>query len=179
MDGCCQASQGVAIHFGLLEKEEECKAAQRLAAMIRENGGRLNFGIVGAKTVPDSLARYGECQLAYDMLLQDGFPSYRHWVDMGVTALPEHWDRTASHNHHMFSDVCRFYVQCIAGLGIPDFTKKEITFTPGFPEQLMWADAKTLTPDGEFSCRWERIDEGIRFTYHIPKDYKADVKMYR
>ena len=152
--GSCQASQGVAIHFGLLEKEEECKAAHRLAAMIRENGRRLNFGIVGAKTVPDSLARYGECQLAYDILLQDGFPSYRHWVNMGVTALPEHWDGTASHNHHMFSDVCRFFVQCIAGLGIPNFAKKEITFTPDFPRQLTWADAKTLTPDGEFACRW-------------------------
>lgn len=173
--GCCQTSQGVAIHFGLLEAAEERKAAARLAEMIRANGGWLDFGIVGARTVPDALARYGECQLAYDMLLYDGFPSYRHWIDMGATALLEHWDGTASHNHHMFSDVCRFFIQYVAGLGVPDFAGRKIVFTPNFPRQLTWAQAHTMTPDGEFYCRWERSSEGIRLTYRVPAGYQASV----
>lgn len=175
--GSCQASQGIAIHFGLLEKEDEHHALQRLVEMIHENKGRLDFGIVGAKTVPDSLARYGHCQLACDLLLSSRFPSYRHWLDLGCTALLEHWDGTASQNHHMFSDICRFFIQYIAGLGIPDFQHKKITFSPNFPRQFTWAQAQTQTPDGSFFCRWERIGHNIQFILQIPDNYRMSLQL--
>lgn len=175
--GHCQTAQGAAVYFGLLKGEDAALAAKRLAEMVIENGGRLDYGIIGSKTVPETLSRYGCGQLACDMLLYDGFPSYRHWADMGCTALPERWDMTASLNHHMFSDVCRFYMRRVAGLGLPDFKKKAVTFTPDFPQPLSWAEAWTDTPEGKFACRWAREGDGIRFCCFAPEGYRLSLKL--
>ncbi|GHT96141.1 hypothetical protein FACS1894141_5970 [Spirochaetia bacterium] len=128
--GDCQAGQGMALSLGLLDGETEKKAAAHLAALVEKNAGRLDFGILGAKYVFEALSRNGQGQLALDIILKEGYPSYRHWLDTGATTMSESWNRTASDNHHMFSDVCRWFYRYIAGLGRPDFQNRTITFTP-------------------------------------------------
>jgi alpha-L-rhamnosidase len=171
--GNCQTAQGMALCLGLLEGKTEVKAAEQLCALVEENDRRLDFGILGAKYVFEALSRFNHGQMAMDMILRKGFPSYRHWLDEGATTMAESWPRNSSDNHHMFSDVCRWFFRYVAGLGAPDFCGRTVTFTPDFPSQLRYAEAFTESAAGKFSCRWERQAEGISFTCSVPKTFSV------
>jgi hypothetical protein len=108
-----------------------------------------------------------------DMILREGFPSYRHWSDEGITTMAETWNRTNSDNHHMFSDVCRWFIRYVAGLGKMDFQRRTITFIPDFVSPLDYAEASTESGAGKFSCRWERRPGGFDFTCLVPGDFSV------
>jgi alpha-L-rhamnosidase len=169
--GNCQTGQAMALCLGLARGTVAEKAAERLTALIEKNDRRLDFGILGARYVFEALSRQGRGQLALDLILREGFPSYRHWLDTGATTMSETWNRGASDNHHMFSDVCRWFFRYVAGLGKPDFKKASIVFTPDFPAPLTHAEAYTETPAGKFSCAWKKEGGTIRVTCAAPAPF--------
>jgi alpha-L-rhamnosidase len=171
--GGSQTGQAMALCLGLLEGDTAGKALDQLCALAAQKKGHLDFGILGAKYVFEALSRYGRGQLALDIILREGFPSYRHWIDMGITTMAETWDRTASDNHHMFSDVCRWFVRYVAGLDQADFYRRTITFIPDFLSPLNHAGASTESGAGGFSCRWERQSGGFSVTCVSPGDFSV------
>ncbi|MDR3147200.1 MAG: glycoside hydrolase family 78 protein, partial [Treponema sp.] len=177
--GNCQTGQAMALCLGLVgghdlrygEKIAD-QVLDRLCTLVKEKGC-LDFGILGAKYVFEALSLHGRGQLAMDLILREGFPSYRHWLDDGATTFSETWNRDSSDNHHMFSDVCRWFIRYVAGLHTVDFDHRVVTFTPDFLSPLDHAEASTGTPAGKFSCRWERRPNGYNFTCLTPVDFTA------
>jgi alpha-L-rhamnosidase len=168
--GKSQTGQAMALCLGLVEGPLAGRVLDQLCALI-EQKGCLDFGILGAKYVFEALSCNGRGQLAMDMILRKGFPSYRHWLDEGATTLAESWDRGSSDNHHMFSDVCRWFMRYVAGLTKVNFAAKTITFCPDFLPQLNHAEASTGLEPERFSCHWKREPEGFSFTCLAPKDF--------
>jgi alpha-L-rhamnosidase len=175
VSGDCQTAQGIALSLNLIEGALAEKAVEYLCGLIENKKGHLDFGIIGSKYVFEALSRYGRGQVALDMILREGFPSYRHWLDTGATTMAESWGRLASDNHHMFSDVCRWFVRFVAGLGAPDFYHHTIVFTPDFLPSLTFAEAFTEIPAGKLGCRWERLEQDIRFTCTVPEGFSINV----
>jgi alpha-L-rhamnosidase len=171
--GNCQTGQAMALCLGLVEGAAAVKVLDRLCALVEQNNRHLDFGILGARYVFEALSLYGQGQMAMDMILREGFPSYRHWIDMGITTMAETWNRTSSDNHHMFSDVCRWFIRYVAGLGKVDFQGRTITFIPDFLSPLEHAEASAGSDAGEFSCRWERRPGAYNFTCLTPEDFSV------
>ncbi|MDR1948700.1 MAG: glycoside hydrolase family 78 protein [Spirochaetaceae bacterium] len=168
-----QTGQGIAVTLGLLDGDTKMKAVRQLRAMIENNNRYHDFGILGVKYVLDALSLNGEGQLAMDIILRKGFPGYCHWIDEGATTMAEKWSRISSDNHHMFSDVCRWFYRYVAGLGKPDFHNCVITFTPDFPAPLTRAEAFTESAAGKFSCRWEKQAGDVVFTCTVPRNFSV------
>jgi alpha-L-rhamnosidase len=173
VSGNSQTGQAMALCLGLLDEEIAGKALDQLCTLIVQKNGHLDFGILGAKYVFEALSRCGQGQVALDMILREGFPSYRHWIDTGITTMAECWDRSESDNHHMFSDVCRWFIRYVAGLDKADFYRRAITFIPDFLSPLDYAEASTESGAGKFSCRWERRPNGFSFTCLSPGDFSV------
>ncbi|MDR1024544.1 MAG: glycoside hydrolase family 78 protein [Treponema sp.] len=173
LTGVSQTGLAMALCLGLVEGDAARKALDRLCALVEECGGHLDFGILGARYVFEALSLYGRGQTALDIILKEGFPSYRHWIDDGITTLAETWDRSSSDNHHMFSDVCRWFIRFVAGLDRADFYNRTIVFRPDFPLPLNHAEASTGSGAGNFSCRWERRPNGFIFTCTAPEDFSV------
>jgi alpha-L-rhamnosidase len=172
--GNCQTSQAMALCLGLVEGDVAEKALDQLCALVQRKGC-LDFGILGSKYVFEALSLHGRGQLAMDLILREGFPSYRHWLDDGATTLSETWDRESSDNHHMFSDVCRWFIRYAAGLTRVNFGCRTVNFSPDFLSPLNHAEASTETPAGKFSCRWERRSGGCVFTCLAPGDFSVSL----
>ncbi|MDR2375574.1 MAG: family 78 glycoside hydrolase catalytic domain [Treponema sp.] len=170
--GNCQTGQAMALCLGLVEGDTAGKVLEHLCQLVRQKGC-LDFGILGAKYVFEALSLHGQGQLAMDLILRKGFPSYRHWLDDGATTMAESWNRDSSDNHHMFSDVCRWFIRYVAGLNKVDFVTRTITFTPDFPSQLNHAGVSTGLEPGQFFCYWEREAGGFSFTCLVPKDFSV------
>lgn len=60
--------------------------------MITANGNRLKTGFVGTPFFLHALSQNGYSETAYNLLLQQSFPSWLYSVKQGATTVWEHWD---------------------------------------------------------------------------------------
>ena len=163
--GSCQASQAMAIHYGLFEKAECREAFQRLLEMIHERDDHIDAGALGLRVLFHVLSDFGESDLAYHMITRKDYPSYGHWIERGGTSLWEDFLPASmdahSRNHHFFGDISSWFIQKIAGIVPNPFAEdvKQIYLKPHFIRTLSWAEGKYGSPTGEISVRWERISE--------------------
>ena len=170
--GQCQTSQALAIYYDLFDKEEKSFAFARLLDFIHAKNDTFDCGFLGMHTVFHVLSAFGEGDLAYRMITHKGYPSYTHLIDLGVTALPEHFlpdgDLTKSFNHHFFGDVARWMLFSVAGLKV--ISEREIEICPDLHTALSFAKASYRLPDGEASVEWERCDGKVRIHVTHPSN---------
>ena len=173
--GNCQTATAIMIFHGLAEKEEIPLLTARLVQQIEDNYGTLDFGILGQKAVLNVLGENGYALTALKMLTKEGFPSMRHWLDMGATTLWECWNGGGSRNHHMFSNVSEFFYKYIAGI-MPSKDAcgfDNIIFNPPADMPFNHAEASINTPNGLSSISWEKDDDSFIISIKVPYNSKG------
>lgn len=80
------------INTYVLSGEDKEKTAAALSKMIKKNGNKLDTGFVGTPYLLSALSDNGYADTAYDLLFQEGFPSWIYSVNNGATTMWEHWD---------------------------------------------------------------------------------------
>ncbi len=110
------------LYYGLFDGEEEAKwALDSLVRLIRENGGRFSCGILGIKYAFNVLSERGYMDLIYDAVTSPECPSYAYWINQGLTTFCENWNaKNNSLNHHMFSEVDRWFYRYIGGIRLDE-----------------------------------------------------------
>lgn len=124
--------------------------AGKLHEVVVENSYPLDFGLLGSKTVPAMLMKYGYIEDAMRMITEVEVPSQGYWVEtMGYSALPE--TRTLSSefvntslNHVLMGDVSVWTVNQLAGTNHdgPDPGFRHIHIAPHFVKKLNWTKGK-------------------------------------
>ena len=177
-----QTAQAVALYIGVVPKAYEQKVADRLAQTIEENNGKLDFGVLGSKTVLRMLSRYGYADLAYRMATQEEAPSWGHWIKQGFTTLAETWVlspefRDASVNHVFLGDINAWMYQVLAGINYdeqqPGF--KHIIIRPHFVKGLDWVSAEYRSVKGLIKSTWKRKNNQVILNVQIPLNTTATV----
>lgn len=160
--GNCQASQAMAIYYGLFRKSERRAAFSRLMEIIRQNGGYMNAGALGLRVLFHVLSDCGEADLAYEMITRPDYPSYGNWIARGATSLWEDFLAPEadihSRNHHFFGDISGWFLQAVAGI-VPNpwlDDSDSILAAPHFIRKLRFAEGSLRTPSGSIALRWER-----------------------
>ena len=85
-----QTEHALALYFNLAA--DKLKVIDSLAKMVIENGNKLTTGFVGTPYLLHALSENGHAEVAYNLLLQEEFPSWLYSVNMGATTIWEHWD---------------------------------------------------------------------------------------
>ena len=182
----------LALYFDFAQDKKA--VADKLASMIIENGKRLKTGFVGTPYLLHALSENGYTELAYDLLLQEEFPSWLYSVKQGATTIWEHWDGMNdkgefwskdmnSFNHYAFGSVADWVYGVACGIQTvedkPGF--EEVVIAPKPTKKLKWLGAKIETRKGTVSSAW--FKEGDSFRYEITTPSKAtiiiDGKEYR
>jgi len=156
--GDCQSATGIAVYHGLCDDDEIIPLGERLCEQIHRDGDHLDFGVLGVKAVLDTLGRTGHSDVALKILTAPRYPSIKHWIDMGATALWECWNGGGSHNQHMFSAVSAFFYKYIGGVSYASPSGRELTYRPGITSGLDSAEASVRTPYGLAECKWNVSD---------------------
>ena len=78
-----QTSYVLALHFGLLPEALRAKATQYLVDDIKGRGNHLSTGFLGTPYLCHVLTANGRTDVAYDLLLQQTFPSWLYPVKNG------------------------------------------------------------------------------------------------
>ncbi|MEI8246112.1 MAG: glycoside hydrolase family 78 protein [Lentisphaerota bacterium] len=173
-----QTAMACALYQGLADDSEKAQVVQKLVEAVNANGGKPDFGILGAKYVPRALAENGYCELAYRLITQPEFPGWVNWLKQGATTLWESWeDACCSQNHIMFGDISAWMYQYLAGI-TPDPKNpgfKHIIIHPHPVGGLNWVKAEYDSPYGKIKIAWEARMGNFKLDVQIPDSTTATI----
>lgn len=178
-----QAALGVALASGIVPEGKEEAVAETLHKTVEANDYFLDYGLLGSKTVPAMLTRYGYVDDAYKMATKTDAPSWGYWLEKcGYTTLAETWTLSpefhdASLNHVFMGDICSWMRTDLAGINYdpakPGF--ENIIVRPHYPAGLESASATYNSVRGDISSSWTRKGNDIRLTVTVPGASTATV----
>jgi alpha-L-rhamnosidase len=156
---------------------DQPKVARQLVKEIRQQKGRINAGIHGAKAIPLALAENGFYPAAYNLITQPQFPGWAWWINQGATTLWESWDGGASRNHIMFGDISAWFYKYLAGIR-PDPKQpgfKHTIIRPYLAPELEWVRAEHESPYGTIHSAWQRQNGQYRLEVHLPANTSGSI----
>ena len=179
-----QTECAIALYFDFAQDKKA--VADKLASLIIENGKRLKTGFVGTPYLLHALSENGYTELAYDLLLQENYPSWLYSVKQGATTIWEHWDGVNdkgefwskdmnSFNHYAYGSVADWVYGVACGIKTVDEKPgfEEVIIAPKPTKKLKWLSAKIETRKGTVSSAW--FNEGDKFRYEITTPSKATI----
>ncbi len=187
-----QTECALALYFDIAEDKKS--VASQLASMIRENGNKLKTGFVGTPYLLHALSQNGYADVAYDLLLQEQFPSWLYSVKQGATTMWEHWDGKNergefwsrdmnSFNHYAYGSVADWVY--IEACGIHTVEDKpgfeEVLISPIPTDKLDSLGAKIETRHGTILSKWYHFEGKVRYeiTTPVPATIIIDGKKHK
>ena len=168
----------IALYFDIAE--DKAATAKQLADMIIANGTRLKTGFVGTPFLLHALSQNGYSELAYDLLLQEQFPSWLYSVKQGATTIWEHWDGKNdkgefwskdmnSFNHYAYGSVADWVYEVACGIK-PGVGFETVSFEPKPTDKLDYLSARIDTKFGTVSSKWYHFEGKVRYEITTPHD---------
>lgn len=183
-----QTAYVLALQFDMLPENLRAQAAQRLVDNVKDYGNHLTTGFLGTPYLCHVLSRFGHEDVAYDLLLQESYPSWLYPVKMGATTIWERWDgikqdgsfQTAdmnSFNHYAYGAIGDWMYKNIAGIN-PVVAKpgyKAILIAPRPGGKLTSASAELETVYGTVKSSWAIADGIFKLDVTVPANASATV----
>lgn len=184
-----QTACSIVLYFDLCDDRK--KVADYLAKLVRENENRLTTGFLGTPYLLHALSDNGYTKVAYDLLLQEAFPSWLYSVNNGATTIWEHWDGVKvdgsfwsdnmnSFNHYAYGAVADWLYCVVAGVIVEDdgagYT--HILLKPSVDERLGFINCSIETRQGTVTSNWYIDGENIvHFEFSLPDTTVADITL--
>lgn len=184
LDPDTQSAYVRALAFDLLPESIRPRAIARLVKLIQDKGCHLDTGFLSTPLICPVLSTYGHIDLAYELLLQDSYPSWLYSVDKGATTIWESWDAidesghvNGSLNHTAFGSIAYWLYQTVAGISsdthAPGF--QDFILRPNPTNRLTYAEATYRSLYGTIFSRWEIRAGRLIYRVNIPPNATATV----
>jgi len=181
-----QTSYILALKFNLLPEELREKAAGFLVEDIKSRGNHLSTGFLGTPFISSVLSKAGYAEVAYDLLLQQTYPSWLYPVKMGATTIWERWDGQKtdstfqdagmnSFNHYAYGAIGDWMYRESAGIEALKPGYKQICIQPLVTKKLNYSKASLESEYGSIASGWERKDGKITVKVKIPVNTRATI----
>lgn len=183
-----QTAYVLALQFDLLPEPLREGAAKRLVSNIKDYGNHLTTGFLGTPYLCHVLSNYGYDDVAYDLLMQESYPSWLYPVKMGATTIWERWDgikpdgsfqnpEMNSFNHYAYGAIGDWMYRNVGGIKSdpenPGYKKIIIQPKPG--GGLSSASAELNTPYGWVVSSWTITNDVFKLNVQIPANTRATV----
>lgn len=178
--GYRQTHNVLAVAFGLVpDADTTARVVDGIVADVRAKGTRLNTGVLGTKWLLPVLTEHGYADVAYELAVQTGYPSWGYMIENGATSMWEHWSLEArSYGHYFLGTVDDWFYRHVAGIqASPETGYRDITIAPAVTEHLDRASASTRTPYGTVASEWRRTAGGLRLAVTVPVGSTATVRV--
>ncbi|MBT2551305.1 alpha-L-rhamnosidase C-terminal domain-containing protein [Arthrobacter sp. ISL-65] len=178
-----------ALAFGLVPEALAHRTAARLVELIRGNGSRLGTGFLATGLLLPVLADHGYLDVAYELLLSTGTPSWLGMLEAGATTMWEWWDGVTdqgargSLNHYSKGAVGSFLYTHMAGIRLPEDPAPEetayrrVTIAPQPGGGITSASAAVVTSQGRISVAWTLGHGQFTLEVDLPDGVRAAVEL--
>ncbi len=188
LKGDTQTAYVLALHFDLLAPELRPLAAKHLTEDVAAKNGHLSTGFVGVGYLCPALTDAGYTDIAYQLLLNETFPSWGYSIRHGATTIWERWDGWTtdkgfqtpdmnSFNHYSLGSVGEWLYRYVAGIDThPDAPGYErILIQPHPGGGLSYAGAEYAGIRGLIASRWTQAGNTLTLDVSIPPNTTATV----
>jgi alpha-L-rhamnosidase len=185
-----QTAFALAFTMDLLPPDTRAAAAQSFVDSIKETKGHLGTGFIGTPRLLPALHQAGHDDVAYQLLLQETYPSWLFQVKNGATTMWERWNgwtpeagfedmRMNSFNHYAFGAVAEYLYRYVAGIDTDGIGYRKITLAPQPQPGLTFAKASYASINGPITSEWHQAEGGGSFTLDvtIPPNTTATVRV--
>jgi alpha-L-rhamnosidase len=181
-----QTSYVLALMFDLLPEQLRDNAARFLVEDIKSRRNHLSTGFLGTPFLCHVLSRFGYTDVAYDLLLQETYPSWLYPVKMGATTIWERWDGQKtdstfqdpgmnSFNHYAYGAIGDWMYRVSAGIETMAPGYKHIIIQPHPSNRLDYSKATFESSYGTIESGWERKDGKIIVRVKVPVNTTATI----
>ncbi len=183
-----QTAYVLALHFDMLPEEMRKQAAEYLVQNIKSYDNHLTTGFLGTPYLTHVLTRFGYSDVAYQLLLQETYPSWLYPVKMGATTIWERWDgikpdstfqtpRMNSFNHYAYGAIGDWLYRAVAGIDTYEdgVGYKHIRIQPHVGGGFTYANADLQTRYGKVSTHWKIENGNFNLTVDVPANTAATV----
>jgi len=190
--GHTQTAYANAIYMNIIKPSAVQSAGNFLADLIKQNGGKLATGFLGAKPLLPALSASGHSDAAYDLFLSKEFPSWGFEVENGSTTIWERWDSYTkedgfkynaamnSFNHYAFGAICEWMFGNAAGIqptqaGFSHYNIRPEIDPKSGKGRINSLKATYHSMHGEIASGWERRGGKLFMLVSIPVNTHADI----
>jgi len=183
-----QTAYVLALNFDMLPESMRKQAADYLVQNIKSYENHLTTGFLGTPYLCHVLTRFGYTDVAYQLLLQESYPSWLYPVKMGATTIWERWDGIKpdgtfqtpgmnSFNHYAYGAIGDWLYRIVAGIDTyEDGTGyKHIRIQPHVGGSLTYANADLQTFYGKVSSHWKADNGNLSLTIEVPPNTVASI----
>lgn len=183
-----QTAYVLALQFDMLPESQREQAVDRLVDNIKRYGYHLTTGFLGTPYLCHVLSRFGREDMAYELLMQDTYPSWLYPVTMGATTIWERWDGIKpdgsfqtpgmnSYNHYAYGAIGEWMYQNIAGINAdssaPGYKRIKIKSILG--GGLTEASGSLETYYGTINSAWKYEGTVLKQKITVPVNTRAEV----
>jgi len=185
-DGSSQTGYALAFTLNLVPAGLSAKVAQQFANSIAQFDNHLATGFIGTPRLLPALHAAGRDDLAYQVLLQQTYPSWLYQVKLGATTMWERWDGWTpgagfesttmnSFNHYAFGSVGQYLYSVVGGIHLASPGYKTIVIQPVPGAGLTWAATSYNSVRGLISTAWTNAGGAFKLTVVIPPNTTAQI----
>lgn len=174
-----QTAYVLALQFDLLPENMREQAVERLINNIRAYDDHITTGFLGAPYINHVLTRYGQLDVAYELLLQDTYPSWLYPVKKGATTIWERWNGIKpdgsfqyasmnSFNHYAYGAIGEWMYTIIAGINPKEPGYRDFIIKPQPGGGLSSAKGELNTYYGLIRSNWRIENDLFNIEIEIP-----------
>jgi alpha-L-rhamnosidase len=183
-----QTAYVLALNFDMLPEDQRKQAAERLVENIKAYNTHLTTGFLGTPYLCHVLTRFGYTNVAYELLLQEKYPSWLYPVKMGATTIWERWDGVKpdgsfqvpsmnSYNHYAYGAIGDWMYRVMTGLDTYEdgVGYKHIRIKPNIGGGFTAASSSLQTYYGKLASSWKTSGDNVSMEVTIPANTTATV----
>lgn len=184
-----ETAYALAIAFDLLPTaDQQQRAGDRLAELVREGGYTIRTGFVGTPLICDALCSTGHHATAYKLLRQEACPSWLYPVTMGATTIWERWDsmlpdgsinpgEMTSFNHYALGAVADWMHRTIGGIVAAEPGYRTIRFAPRPGGNISHCTTRLETRYGTAVSTWRINGDSFEISVTVPPNASGIVQL--
>ena len=190
--GDTQTAYLLALDFAILPADLRDKATGHLLRKLEEAKGHLQTGFLGVRHLCPVLSDIGAPERAYDLLLNEDYPSWGFSIAQGATTIWERWDgwieengfqsaNMNSFNHYAYGAVGEWLYARVAGIDWDEDSPgySFIRMRPLFEKRLGWVTAHYDAPTGRIESAWRIAGEIATWDICIPPNCTGRIELPR
>ena len=140
--------------------DRQDKVVAALVSNIAEAGNHLDTGFFGIRYLFEMLVKYGQADLAYEIINKRDWPSFGWWIEQGATVTWEQWDGKFSHNHPFMGGGILWFYRDLAGVEPTSPGYRTFEIRPTMPDGLDWVKFYKDCPYGRIVSEWQKGADG-------------------
>jgi alpha-L-rhamnosidase len=186
-----QTAHIISLYFHLVPQKYRSVVTADLVDLLEKEKNHLVTGFVGTPYFCHALSDNGRVDKAYDLLLQEDFPSWLYQVKKGATTIWEHWDGMKddgslwsadmnSFNHYAYGAIGEWMQQVMVGLQIDEENPgyQHFFLKPLVTNRIDWVSGTYRSIHGTIESRWEhKKGKHYQLTVHIPVNTSCTIKL--